>query len=277
MKNISSRRIFLTGSTGFLGCHVDSILNSRGITAKTSTARLHEMRSKDLKDIDTVIHCAGLIPDKSRIDSDFIHTNVAGTSRLIECCKLAGVKRFIFVSSMGVKFPSAYAKSKLEAEDLVKKSGLDWLILRPAHIYGPNHELDTLFRLLSKRIFCAMLGVGRYPLHIIYVKDCAKAIVDAALSDKIHDTFNIIANNIDEITYYRTVRDAMSANFILIPIPTFIARYRYGQNNIKVRTEGLLVPGIKDWPINNTPIHDAINEAYRALSITKTPDSVLNR
>ena len=79
--------------------------------------------------MDGVLHLAALT--HSCIDAEYFKVNRDGTRNLINACKKNDVKRFIFVSSVAASGDGgAYGLSKLESEDLVCKSGLDWNVLR---------------------------------------------------------------------------------------------------------------------------------------------------
>lgn len=127
--------------------------------------------TQNLAGVDVVIHCAGVAhiakgqPNFS-IDA-FDKINVQGTAALARQAASAGVKRFVFISSIGVNGDktergkpfhellapqpvSIYAKSKLAAEKelelLAQAAGLEIVVIRPPMVYGANAPGN--FRLL---------------------------------------------------------------------------------------------------------------------------------
>jgi nucleoside-diphosphate-sugar epimerase len=66
---------------------------------------------------------------------------------------------------------SFYGISKKNAEDVIQKSGLNYVIVRPVAVYGP-YDTETLkyFRLINNR-FCPIIGYGEKYLNLIYVQD----------------------------------------------------------------------------------------------------------
>ncbi|MCP1172628.1 NAD-dependent epimerase/dehydratase family protein [Ralstonia chuxiongensis] len=110
-----------------------------------------------LSGVNVVIHCAARAHVTGAL-LEFRQINVGGTLRLAQQAAEVGVRRFIFVSSIGVhgnttsstsfKFNdqisphSPYAKSKAEAEielkRLAKKTGMEVTIIRPPLVYGPG-------------------------------------------------------------------------------------------------------------------------------------------
>lgn len=114
-------------------------------------------------DVDVVVHCAARVHVMHEVDADplaaFRAVNVNGTLKLAQAAALAGVKRFVFLSSVKVHGEGttgagpltaeaelcpadAYARSKLEAEkallELAAKTGLEVVIVRPPLVYGPG-------------------------------------------------------------------------------------------------------------------------------------------
>ena len=103
--------------------------------------------------------------------------NVSGTEALVEAATLAGVRRFVFVSSLAAREPglSRYGKSKRHAEEVVQTSTLDWTIVRPPAIYGPrDREILDMFR-AAKWGVVPMPPAGR--ASIVHVEDLARLLL----------------------------------------------------------------------------------------------------
>jgi nucleoside-diphosphate-sugar epimerase len=174
----SNRNVLITGASGFLGSHlVKNTRNRQGICVTAAVRRIFGINSCSMVsvgDIDqhtdwsdalskqhVVIHVAGLahVTDDQMEDplTAFRRVNVDGTLNFARQAAETGVKRFIFVSSIGVngnhnRFPfteddrsnplGAYAQSKWEAElglwAIGREMGMEIVIVRPPLIYGPN-------------------------------------------------------------------------------------------------------------------------------------------
>jgi nucleoside-diphosphate-sugar epimerase len=131
--------------------------------------------SKHLNGIDVVIHCAARVHIINEKDTDpltsFRNTNTKETLNFAQQAALAGTKRFIFISSIGVngcytdsnsafseytqpKPHNAYAISKWEAEqglmNIAAETGLEVVIIRPPLVYG--HKAPGNFGTLVKAI-----------------------------------------------------------------------------------------------------------------------------
>jgi nucleoside-diphosphate-sugar epimerase len=122
-----------------------------------------------------VLHIAGVVNTPDPLG--FHVGNVAGTETLVEAAREAGVRRFIFVSSLSAREPglSAYGRSKRHAEEVVQTSSLDWTIVRPPAIYGPrDREILELFRAARWGVV-PMPPAGR--ASIIHVADLARLLL----------------------------------------------------------------------------------------------------
>ena len=176
---IKKKRVLITGGTGFIGQFVLNALkdsdyfhpvvavrNDSGIEGLESYGLGSFDAATDwsvaLADVDVVIHCAARahVVKENAIDSMTIYRTVNRdvTVNLAMQAAAKGVKRFIFLSSIGVNgnhtgalpfrpedTPSPtepYAITKAEAEQALKyvqqKTGMEVVIVRPPLVYGPN-------------------------------------------------------------------------------------------------------------------------------------------
>lgn len=184
--------IALTGATGFVGQAVLDVLARKKVLARalarTVPAETHafvdwipgslsdpQALAHLLAGTEVVLHIAGLTT--AHDPADLEAANVAGTLALVEAARQAGVKRFVFVSSLAAREPelSAYGASKAKAEKIVAASGLDWTTVRPPAVYGPrDKDMFELFR-MARRGFVPMPPPGRTSL--IHVHDLAELLV----------------------------------------------------------------------------------------------------
>ena len=183
-------RCLVTGANGFVGSRLIDIMSKMQQYQITLHSRskpalyvksIHSSLSGEidgntlwrpiLDNIDYVIHCAArvhIMEDYSKDPiTEFRRVNVLGTLNLARQCANAGVKRFIYLSSIGVNgvktkrdtfftetdIPNPhnpYAISKWEAEvglmAIARESKLEVVIIRAPLIYGPNAPGN--FRLL---------------------------------------------------------------------------------------------------------------------------------
>ncbi|MBI2070501.1 MAG: NAD-dependent epimerase/dehydratase family protein [Elusimicrobia bacterium] len=158
-------KIFITGASGFIGKAAVATLINKGYDIASwrhrpganipEHLRRTRMYTGDLSDLNqettrqlrealsgarTVLHLAAKTPEAAHSRNEFQKHNVDMTQRLIAAAQEARVERFIFVSTQSVtaRRLSDYAQSKKTAEEAVQQSGLDYVIVRPAIVYGPG-------------------------------------------------------------------------------------------------------------------------------------------
>jgi UDP-glucose 4-epimerase len=233
-------KAFVTGGAGFIGSNLVDALLARGDSATVfddlSTGRREnldgaiaagaELVEGDVRDSaavtaavaaaapEVVFHLAAQIDvRKSVADPAFdAEVNVGGTANLLEAARLAGVRRFVFVSTGGAIYGegegmalpldeatavgplSPYGQSKYAAEGYVglyeRLYGLSGISLRLGNVYGPRQ--DPLGEAGVIAIFCGRLraggrptvyGDGRQTRDYIYVGDVVGAALAAAGSE----------------------------------------------------------------------------------------------
>ena len=172
---------------------IESLPVDRVTADVRSTAEL----ANALEGVDVVVHSAGLTRAKS--DAEYHRVNSEGTQALALAAADAGVRRFVFVSSLAARGPdrrvsdrgvtddrptSAYGESKLAGERrlfqvLSEQTGaMEGVILRPGGIYGPRDEDSlNLFKVAKTGMIPVPTGKGR--LQPVYVKDVAEAVIRA--------------------------------------------------------------------------------------------------
>lgn len=226
----------LTGGTGFVGGHTIDAALADGHEVRALTRRQQPDRPGvtwirgDLADeaalrelcegAGAVVHIAGVVNAKS--PAGFEEGNVAGTRRMIAAAEAAGVRRFVHVSSLSAREPglSDYGASKARADDLVRMSGLDWVIVRPPAVYGPGdlEQLD-IYR-LAKRGLAVVPNRGRF--SVIYVTDLARALVALAESGKGKGRIFEIADGTIGLShrgYALLIGEALQRNPRILPVP----------------------------------------------------------
>jgi nucleoside-diphosphate-sugar epimerase len=164
--------IALTGATGFIGKFLlrelpklgyrlrvllrrPSALPMESASAVVGDLARPQNMAAALADVGAVIHSAGLAHAMSGLpEDDYRMLNTEATIRLARAAQRAGVKRFVFLSSIRAQSgPSseqvltetlapqptdAYGRSKLAAEQGLAELDLDWAALRLTLVYGPG-------------------------------------------------------------------------------------------------------------------------------------------
>jgi nucleoside-diphosphate-sugar epimerase len=176
------KNIILTGATGFVGERY-SIYSKDKYNIRAVSLQKKTISQVDFKYIDVILHLAGKAHQMQKIDDQiYFDVNYTLTKELADAAKSAGVKHFIFVSTIKVfgeyqkgvlteKSPclpqnDPYGESKLKAEQYLQSIEDDNFIvsiIRPPLIYGPGVK-GNLIRFLE-------LGNKSYPLPFKNLKN----------------------------------------------------------------------------------------------------------
>ncbi len=234
-------KVLVTGGAGFIGSHLverllmdgndvvvidDMSMGKRENLPEHDRLKVYEKNMMSIypvnhffEGVDVVYHLAALTRPRESFknpEKTFL-INVDGTRSMLSLANLAGVRRFVYISSATVyghaELPmresmtdlqpiSPYGKSKLEAEDLVRIHcnlfRMEFNTIRPFNVYGarqnPNGEYGAA---IPKFIWClkngevpCIAGDGEQYRDFIYVKDLVDLIVKAGESNIHGHVFN---------------------------------------------------------------------------------------
>jgi uncharacterized protein YbjT (DUF2867 family) len=187
--------ILVTGGTGFVGGHLVARLVAAGeevrVLARTSIYLPGvELVAGDVKDLSAVvgaargcaavIHLVGIIREGK--GARFKEVHVGGTRTVIRACQEAGVHRLLHMSALGARpdARSRYHRTKWQAEELVRASGLAATIFRPSVMFGSgNSFLPKLRDLLHRGPIIPIIGDGMSLLQPIWVEDVVSCFLAA--------------------------------------------------------------------------------------------------
>jgi uncharacterized protein YbjT (DUF2867 family) len=130
----------------------------------------------------TVVHLVGGLdlPDEAA----FREANLESAQFVVRAAQRAGIRRFVLLSYPGADPASTnpYLRFKGMAEEVVSGSGIDFLVLRIAHIYGPGSSWLEGIRQQANRRPAVVLGSGRQLVAPVFVEDVATVL--AAVDDR---------------------------------------------------------------------------------------------
>ena len=140
--------------------------------------------------VDTVYHLASAEWRGAR--ADLLQTDIQGSRAVAEAAVEARVRRLFFVSHLGADRASAYPvlKSKAISEEFIRRSGINFTILRTAILFGPGDGFTSgLARLLSTfPWFFFVPGDGEVLLQPLWVEDLVTCLIWALEDPETIDT-----------------------------------------------------------------------------------------
>ncbi|HEX9746461.1 MAG TPA: NAD-dependent epimerase/dehydratase family protein [bacterium] len=232
-------RALITGGAGFIGNHVARELIKRGWEVVCyddlsvgkedylpdeaefikGDIRKEEPLTEAMSGCTHVFHLAARVSIRKAVDTfiDDASVNTLGTLRALSAARNAGVKRFIYSSSMAVygdseyspqdeKHPinptSPYGVGKYASEKYIQSLFAQWgiepVILRYFNTYGPRQTPSPYVGVIT--IFCGKLMSGDEPVifgdgeqvrDFIHVEDVARGTVDAGMKAPAGSIINI--------------------------------------------------------------------------------------
>jgi nucleoside-diphosphate-sugar epimerase len=212
--------VLVTGAAGLLGEAVARRLHDAGRPVVAVDRRLPaegrpaypfhlaELDESHLIEVaaplDAIVHCGAVSGAMLARDDPLlvVETNVGGTARVLELARRRKARRFVFSSSLMAYGPqpvpvlaeeapllpvNVYGASKAAAEALVQgyvaAHGLDAVVLRISHVYGPRRETECFVRaVIEGRLAGRPVRIPQAPTskrQYVYVDDVAEALLRA--------------------------------------------------------------------------------------------------
>lgn len=191
----------MLGGSGFIGRHLCDQLAARGYEVQVPTrdrerakelillptvdaveANVHDAGQLErvLRGVDACINLVGVLHD-GRGAGSFAQAHVALAGKVVDACRRCGVKRLLHMSAVNAdpQGPSAYLRSKGEAERTVRGSDLAATVFRPSVVFGREDRFLNLFARLQRVFPVMFLGSAEARFQPVYVEDVAAAFAAA--------------------------------------------------------------------------------------------------
>ncbi len=256
-------KIFIAGGTGFIGLHLLRALDGKGYKIRCLArsqeraalckksgfeAAIGDITDREslagcLEGIDMVVHLVGIIEDRGEMTFERVH--VEGTRNLVDEAKDAGVRHFFYQSALGASLKSTarYQRTKAEAEEIIKESGIPYTIFRPSLVIGENDGFtEKLKELVVLGPLVPVPGDGTAKFQPIYVGDWIRCFLGIINNDdaigKIYEF-----GGPEHLTYNEMITqlmDVMGVRKPLIHLPMALARAGIPFLGISQKIGGLL-------------------------------------
>ena len=261
-------KIVVTGASGFVGKSLIEKLNQKSILTTAVGRKLTSSNAKvfiaipdfsekniwqqPLIDCEVVIHLAARVHVMREVAESpleaFRAVNLNGTVNLAQAAAKAGVKRFIYVSSIKVngefttnkKFietdiPNpldSYAISKWESEKTLRKiekeTGMEVVILRPPLVYGPGVKANfaSLLKLVYRGVPLPLANINN-KRSLIYLGNLVDAIITCTIHPKAVGQTYLVSDN-EDVSMAQLIKQiafSLNQHSYLFPFPISIMRF----------------------------------------------------
>jgi nucleoside-diphosphate-sugar epimerase len=262
-------KIFVTGASGFIGsaiCKTFSVLKYSvcgAVKNKDIISQIPNVKYVSVGDVtlnpdwknllagyDCVIHCIGMSEQLNlNTKKIFRQINFEVTKKLAEQCVMAGVKKFIFLSSISVlgdntnnrkpfKYSDKvnpigyYAQSKHEAEkkllEINAKNSLDVIIIRPPVVYGlgAKGKINSLLKILKLKLPLP-LGLVNSKKSFINIHNLVSILNCCVKHPNLKGKVFLVSDDEDVSlqNFLRYIADAIGYRLLLLPFPLFLLRF----------------------------------------------------
>lgn len=254
-------KVFVTGASGFIGRALCQALVTQGDEVTALVRSPWQMRGvqviqgdlealsafeQSLNGVDCVVHLAGrahLLQDSAADPlMEFRNVNRDATVRLAEIARAAGVKRFIFMSSIGVNGShtqgqpfdetsavnpyTPYALSKLEAEQALAQvfanSATDHVIIRPPLVYATDApgNFGRLLKLVASGLPLPLAGL-RNSRNLVALENLVDFILLACRTPAAADQVYLVADDqaVSTSDIIRLLGQGMQRRVLNLPVP----------------------------------------------------------
>ncbi len=262
----SSLKILVTGASGFVGKYLCTELVGQGKSIRVASRSVNMWAENieaaliaeidgmtdwctALTGVDSIVHLAARVHVIGDVEADpltaFRRVNVDGTLNLARQAAAAGVRRFIFISSIGVNgngnerpfteedMPNPqepYALSKFEAEQglrmLAKKTNMEVVIIRPPLVYGINApgnfaNMLNVIRCIAKLHLPLPLGAINNERSLVAVQNLVSFIIMCLHHPAAANQTFLVADGVDVSTpeLLHACAAALRVNLWLLAIP----------------------------------------------------------
>jgi len=239
-------KVLVVGGSGFIGSTLCRELKGRGhevtaLSRSPSGQDLPKGVNKVMGNItdygsikgafegkDAVYNLVALSPLFKPSGGDKMHDRIhrQGTEHVVRAAEKHDV-RLVQMSALGAdpKGPTAYIRSKGEAEEIVTESVLDYTIFRPSVVFGEGGEFISFTKLLAPPYLSALPGGGKTRFQPIWIGDVVEMLAASLESEEhVGETYDIGGPEVLTLAdVARLAHGARGRSVNVIPVPMALA------------------------------------------------------
>lgn len=204
-------------------------------------------------DTDCVVHCVQFPNhpvENPRKGLTYEAIDGQGTVNLVEACRERGVRRIVYLSGAGVRPGRAepWFRAKWRAEEAIRASGLEYVILRPSWIYGPrDRSLNRFVAFVRYLPVVPVIGNGQNRVQPVFVEDVglvgARAVDEPAATNRVFELGGPQILTMDEVI--RTIQRVLGRRQPLLHQP--VALVKLGARLLALLPDPPLTPAAVDF------------------------------
>jgi uncharacterized protein YbjT (DUF2867 family) len=246
-------RVAVFGGTGFIGEYLTETLVEKGhepvlLVRHGSEKKLPfsdrcviihgsvndpESVKRTLRGCNAAIYLIGIIREIHEKGITFKSLHYEGVVTVADAALKEGVKRFIHMSANGASPEGApYQQTKYLAEEYLKKSGLNWTIIRPSLVFGGPHGKFEFCTMVKKQIIMPPLpaplfyqGIlplkaGSFLLGPVHVKNVASVFTKSLeMEEASCRTFSLCGHALEWKELLKIIAEASGRKKLMLPVP----------------------------------------------------------
>ncbi|NIM19301.1 MAG: NAD(P)H-binding protein [Candidatus Latescibacteria bacterium] len=225
-------KVLITGGTGYVGSAVRRCLreighNVRLLVREGSEKKLNSSEGYDVvtgdilnsnsclracDGMDAVVHLVGIIREFPLEGITFEDLHVAATFNIADAARRMGAGRFVHMSALGSgeNASSVYHRTKYAAEQVVRRSQLQWTIFRPSVIFEKGSEFIQTLTELVRRRYVPVIGGGKTFMQPIALSDVCTCMCHAVTMPETHSQVYELGGP-EQITFREMIEAVASA------------------------------------------------------------------
>jgi uncharacterized protein YbjT (DUF2867 family) len=233
-------RVLVTGGRGLIGRNVVAALRGRGHEVILATREGAEggpaldftqlpaaaELATELIGIDVIVNAVGIFRESGKQSFDALH--VKAPLRMLEAAKLAGVHRFIQISTLGADAasPVRYFASKGQADEYVQASAEPaGIVVRPSLVFDPSGPSTRWFAMLAVLPVTPLPEGGRQHVQPVHVDDLAAVVARLVVAGHAGQRVDAVGPRALALRdYLQHFKQALGSGRVFATLPSWLAR-----------------------------------------------------